>query len=66
MDHDVFRQLPPVGAVLEHELLASSLHVRGRVAVLGAVRAALEEARSALRAGGDRRRRSRQPGEPVA
>jgi L-seryl-tRNA(Ser) seleniumtransferase len=51
VDHDTFRQLPPVGAVLEHELLASSLHTRGRVAVLSAVRAALEEARSALRSG---------------
>ncbi len=51
MDRDAFRQLPPVGAVLEHELLVSSLHVRGRVAVLGAVRAAIEEARSALRTG---------------
>ena len=51
MDRDAFRQLPPVGAVLEHELLVSSLRARGRVAVLGAVRAALEEARSALRAG---------------
>jgi L-seryl-tRNA(Ser) seleniumtransferase len=48
---DAFRQLPPVGAVLEHEFLVSSLHARGRVAVLGAVRAALEEARSALRSG---------------
>jgi L-seryl-tRNA(Ser) seleniumtransferase len=48
---DAFRQLPPVGAVLEHESLVSSLHARGRVAVLGAVRAAIEEARSALRAG---------------
>ncbi len=51
MNDDAFRQLPPVGAVLEHELLVASLRARGRVAVLGAVRAALEEARSALRAG---------------
>jgi L-seryl-tRNA(Ser) seleniumtransferase len=51
VERDVFRQLPPVGAVLEHELLVSSVHARGRVAVLGAVRAALEEARSALRTG---------------
>ena len=51
MHRDAFRQLPPVGAVFEHSLLVSSLHERGRVAVLGAVRAALEEARSALRAG---------------
>ena len=51
MHNDAFRQLPPVGAILQHELLVSSLNARGRVAVLGAVRAALEEARSALRAG---------------
>jgi L-seryl-tRNA(Ser) seleniumtransferase len=51
VDRDAFRQLPPVNAVLEHQLLVSSLHARGRVAVLGAVRAALEEARSALRSG---------------
>jgi len=51
VDRDAFRQLPPVGAVLEHDLLAASLRARGRVAVLHAVRAALEEARSSLRAG---------------
>ena len=66
VDHDACRQLPPVGAVLEHELLVSSLQVRGRVAVLRAVRAALEEARSALLLGRHRQCRSRKPGEPVA
>ena len=52
MDHDSLRQLPPVGAVLEHEVLAASVRA-GRVAVLRAVRAALEEARSALCEGDD-------------
>ena len=51
VDRDEFRRLPPVGAVLEHELLVASVHASGRVAVLGAVRAALDEARSALRTG---------------
>jgi L-seryl-tRNA(Ser) seleniumtransferase len=43
--------LPPVGAVLGHELLVGALGVRGRAAVLRAVRAALEEARCGLREG---------------
>jgi L-seryl-tRNA(Ser) seleniumtransferase len=51
VDRDVCRQLPPVGAVLGHELLVPSLNARGRFAVLLAVRAAIEEARTALRAG---------------
>jgi L-seryl-tRNA(Ser) seleniumtransferase len=51
VDHDALRQLPPVGAVLEHDLLLPSLHERGRAAVLCAVRMAIDEARSALRAG---------------
>jgi L-seryl-tRNA(Ser) seleniumtransferase len=51
VDHDAFRQLPPVGALLEHERLAPALHDQGRVAVRDAVRRALEEARSALRNG---------------
>jgi L-seryl-tRNA(Ser) seleniumtransferase len=51
VSHDALRQLPPVGAVLEHELLVASVRVRGRVAVVEAVREALHEARSALRAG---------------
>ena len=51
MDRDAFRQLPPVSAVLDHELLVSLLRTRGRVAVLGAVRSALDEARSGLRMG---------------
>jgi L-seryl-tRNA(Ser) seleniumtransferase len=51
VDHDAFRQLPPVGAVLDHKLLVPSMHERGRVAVLSAVRTAMEEARTALRAG---------------
>jgi L-seryl-tRNA(Ser) seleniumtransferase len=48
VDQDAFRQLPPVGAVLEHPLLAPSLQARGRVVVLGVVRAAIDEARCAL------------------
>jgi L-seryl-tRNA(Ser) seleniumtransferase len=45
------RRLPPVSAVLEHELLAASLQAHGRGAVLGAVRSAIEEARCGLRRG---------------
>jgi L-seryl-tRNA(Ser) seleniumtransferase len=48
MDGDAFRRLPPVGAVLEHGVLADSVRTRGRAAVLGAVRAAIEEARRGL------------------
>ena len=49
MDRDVLRRLPPVGTVLEHEVLIDSVQARGRAAVLRAVRTALEEARSSLR-----------------
>jgi len=45
--------MPPVGAVLEHELLVDSVDARGRVAVLRAVRAALEDTRCGLRRGMD-------------
>ena len=34
MDRDALRRLPPVGAVLEHDLLAESVDAQGRVAVL--------------------------------
>jgi L-seryl-tRNA(Ser) seleniumtransferase len=51
VDPDALRSLPPVGSVLGHELLVESLRGRGRVAVLRAVRAALEEARGSLRHG---------------
>jgi L-seryl-tRNA(Ser) seleniumtransferase len=51
MDGEALRGLPPVGAVLEHEVLAGSVRGRGRAAVLRAVRAAIEEARRGLRAG---------------
>jgi L-seryl-tRNA(Ser) seleniumtransferase len=51
VDRDVLRRLPPVGAVLEHEVLGDSIQSRGRTPVLRAVRAALEEARSGLRQG---------------
>ena len=49
VDRDAFRQLPPVNAVLEHELLVPSLHARGRVAVLDCGPGGDREARSALR-----------------
>jgi L-seryl-tRNA(Ser) seleniumtransferase len=51
VDRDALRRLPPVGAVLEHEFLVDAVGARGRSAVLRAVRAALEEARCALRDG---------------
>jgi len=51
VDRDALRRLPPVGAVLEHDSLVESLRARGRVAVLRAVRTALEEARCGLRRG---------------
>ena len=66
MDRDALRQLPPVGAVLEHELLEPSVHARGRVAVLRAVRAAIEEARAALQAGTAVAADPGQPGAAVA
>ena len=53
MDRDALRRLPPVGAVLEHEALVESVRTRGRVAVLRAVRVALEEARTRLHGGGE-------------
>ncbi len=45
------RQLPPVNAVLEHEELASAWQLRGRDAVVRAVRAAIGEARLSLQHG---------------
>jgi L-seryl-tRNA(Ser) seleniumtransferase len=45
--------LPPVSAVLEHELLAESVRERGRIAVRRAVRTALEELRRGIREGRD-------------
>jgi L-seryl-tRNA(Ser) seleniumtransferase len=51
VDGDSRRQLPPVSAVLEHALVASSLSARGRAAVVRAVRSALDEARQALQSG---------------
>jgi L-seryl-tRNA(Ser) seleniumtransferase len=51
VDHDLFRRLPPVGAVLEHDVLVESVREKGRAAVLRAVRAALDEARGGLRQG---------------
>lgn len=51
MDREALRQLPPVNVVLEHERLALALRARGRATVLQAVRSALDEVRSALRAG---------------
>jgi L-seryl-tRNA(Ser) seleniumtransferase len=51
VDHDLFRRLPPVGAVLEHDVLAEAIRAHGRAAVLRAVRAALDEARAHLRLG---------------
>jgi L-seryl-tRNA(Ser) seleniumtransferase len=51
VDGDTRRQLPAVSTVLEHDLLTSSLLDRGRVAVVRAVRSALDQAREALRSG---------------
>ncbi|HWE40772.1 MAG TPA: L-seryl-tRNA(Sec) selenium transferase [Isosphaeraceae bacterium] len=48
-----FRRLPPVNAVLDRPSLADAIRGRGREAVVGAVRAAIERAREALRDGGD-------------
>ena len=45
------RQLPSVNAVLDHELLADPMHLRGRIAVRRAVRQALDEFRKGLREG---------------
>jgi len=49
--HEALRQLPPVNAVLDHEELVELRSSRGRDAVLRAVRAAIEEARTRLRKG---------------
>jgi L-seryl-tRNA(Ser) seleniumtransferase len=51
VESDARRRLPPVSAVLEHELLVESLPVRGRLAVRRAVRAALAELRRGLQDG---------------
>jgi L-seryl-tRNA(Ser) seleniumtransferase len=51
MDREALRQLPPVGAVLDHEALQEAVCARGRAAVVHAVRAAIEEARSGLKVG---------------
>src|SRR5262249_49321559 len=48
---DSRRRLPAVGSVLTHELLAESLHRRGRLAVRRAVRSAIEELRQDLETG---------------
>ena len=63
---DALRGLPPVGAVLEHEVLVASVRTRGRAAVLRAVRAAIEEARRGLRGGRPDRRRPGESGGAVA
>jgi len=47
------RRLPPVHAVLDRPGLAAALATRGREATLGAVRAALDDARLALARGED-------------
>jgi L-seryl-tRNA(Ser) seleniumtransferase len=51
VDRDALRQLPPVGTVLEHELLEPCLNGQGRAAVLRAVRDAIAEARAAIQEG---------------
>jgi L-seryl-tRNA(Ser) seleniumtransferase len=51
VDNDVLRELPAVGTILGHAMLAESLTARGRAAVARAVRAAIQEARSGLLAG---------------
>jgi len=51
VESDARRGLPPVSAVLEHELLVESLPVRGRLAVRRAVRTALAELRRGLKEG---------------
>ena len=43
MEEDARRGLPPVNAVLDHELLDEPMRSRGRVAVRRAVRRAIEE-----------------------
>ncbi len=51
MADDARRRLPPVNAVLDHELLVEPTHVRGRVAVRRAVRRAMEDVRRGLSEG---------------
>jgi L-seryl-tRNA(Ser) seleniumtransferase len=53
VDQDALRRLPPVKAVLEHDVLVEAVRERGRAAVLRAVRTALEQARWGLRQGID-------------
>ncbi len=49
--HAALRQLPPVNVVLEQDALAKLLADRGREAVLRAVRAAIDEARTKMKKG---------------
>ena len=51
IDQEVLRRLPAVHAVLEHHELAEARRVRSREAVVRAVRLAIDEARTLLRAG---------------
>jgi L-seryl-tRNA(Ser) seleniumtransferase len=51
VDRESLRRLPPVGTVLEHEVLVDSVQSKGRASALWAVRTALEEARSGIRLG---------------
>jgi L-seryl-tRNA(Ser) seleniumtransferase len=48
---DARRRIPPVNAVLDHELLGDAIHAHGHQAVLRAVRTALDEVRRGLCAG---------------
>jgi L-seryl-tRNA(Ser) seleniumtransferase len=52
-DNSPLRRLPPVNAVLDRPALAGAILGRGRDAVVGAVRAAIERAREGLRDGQD-------------
>ena len=45
------QRLPPVDAILNHDLLADALRVRGRIAVRRAVRSVTDELRRRLKAG---------------
>jgi L-seryl-tRNA(Ser) seleniumtransferase len=51
VDNEALRELPAVGTIMGHGLLAESLTARGRVAVTRAVRAAIQEARNGVLAG---------------
>jgi L-seryl-tRNA(Ser) seleniumtransferase len=51
IDHQSLRRLPPVNDVLEREELAEVVASRGRPTALRAVRTAIDEARTHLRAG---------------